>query len=411
MKREAILAVAVALQEFRVRQLAAYCGASPEQVEAALATVPGLVERTGPGRWRVVEPGAIRAAVGSAKPLESLHRTREPADSAVGRAKLMDRLVVAEETLIECGAERSPALRQVMAATARNNVLQVLAQLTPEQGPWWGLGEQGPSWRTESFSARIDAAGETAQPEIDPSRLRADFDLASLTGREAAGEPVTSDDLVRTAARLRDVLKIVADGRLDRLFRRFIELTIDLTGPAGLEPGGSARVRLLVALAWRHLHVAAAKDARQASERMLTILQHLEEERDKLAGRTAIDLYRFIEHLPDGLNRLVVYRDLLELLPSQMVCHRQKELLPDVLVEAVADSAASEHLERIATRLKDGLDHLPSSNPSERALIGTAAHVFNDVVQTSAHSDASLIHRSDQMRMQLVRLAEAQVRE
>src|SRR6516164_6813459 len=137
MRREVILAAAVALQEFRVHQLAAYCGATPDEVDAVLATVPGLVEPAGPHRWRVVEPGAVRAAVRSAEPPKSLQRTRrDPAADAVSRAGLTARLVVAEETLIECGTERSPALRQVMAATARNNVLQLLAQLTPEQGAW-----------------------------------------------------------------------------------------------------------------------------------------------------------------------------------------------------------------------------------------------------------------------------------
>jgi hypothetical protein len=409
MKASAILAAAVALQEFRVRQLAAYCGATPEEVEAALATAPGWIEPTGPQQWRVVEPDAIRTAVRSAETPESLQPTTEPATDAVSRARLIARLVVAEETLIECGTEESPALRQVMAATARNNVLQVLAQLTPEQGPWWNLEDPGPSWRTESFNSRIQAARETAQAEIALPRLRADFELASLTGREAAGEPVPADDLVRTAAWLRDVLKVIVDGRLDRLLQRFIDLAIGLAGPAGLgQPGASARTRLLVTLAWRRVRRAAELDARQASDRMLLILQQLQKERDKLAGRDTIGLYRVIEHLPDGLNRLVVYRDLLELLPSKMTCHHQKELLPDVVVEAVADSAASDHLAWIAGWLGDGLDQSPFD--SESALIGQAAHVFNDVVHTATDMDASLILRGDQMRMQLLSLAKAPAR-
>jgi hypothetical protein len=407
MRREVILAAAVALQEFRVHQLAAYCGATPHEVEAALATVPGLVEPTGPHRWRVVEPGAVRAAVSRAEPPKSLQRTRDPVVDALSRAGLTARLVVAEETLIECGTERSPALRQVMAATARNNVLQLLAQLTPEQGPWWGVDEPGSSWHTDSFSARIDAAGQTAPAEIALPRLRADFELASITGREAAGETVPADDLVRTAARLRDALKIIVDGRLDQLFQRFIDLTIGLLGPAGLNtPSEAARTRLLVALAWRRVRSVAALDVRQASERVLLILQLLQKERHELAGRTTIDLYRFIERLPDGWNRLVVYRDLLELLPSQLEYRRQQEPLPGVLVEAVADSRASDHLSRIATRLKDALDRSPFN--SESALIGEAAHVFNDVaVHTAADMDASVTWRSDQMRMQLLSLVDA----
>ena len=407
MRREAILAAAVALQEFRVDQLAAYCGATPDDVEAVLATVPCLVGPAGPQRWRVVQSGAIRAMIRSAEPQASVQRTRDAGADAVSRAGLTARLVLAEETLIECGTERSPTLRQVMAATARNNVLQLLAQLTPECGPWWGVEEPGSSWHTDSFSARIAAAGETAPAEIALPRLRADFELASITGREAGGVPVPADDLLRTAARLRDVLKIVVDGRLDQLFKRFIDLTVCLAGPAGLDaPSNSARTRLLVTLAWHRLRIVAARDVRQTSETVLLILQQLRKERNDLAGRTTIDLYRFIEHLPDGRNRLVVYRDLLELLPRQLVCHRQKELLPGVLVEAIADSRASDHLEWIATRLEDDLDRSPFR--SESALIGEAVHVFNDVaVHTAADMDASVIQRSDQMRMQLLSLVDA----
>jgi len=407
MRREAILAAAVALQEFRLHQLAAYCGATPEEVEAALATVRDLIEPTGPDRWRVAEPGAVRAALRGAEPPKSRRRTHDPAIDPVSRARLTARLVLAEETLIECGTERSPALRQVMAATARNNVLQLLAQLTPELGPWWCAEKSGSSWQTESFRARIHAAGETAAADIALPRLRADFELASITGREAAGEPVGADDLVRTAARLRDVLNIIVDGRLDQLFQRFIELTMGLAGPVWMDaPSKPARTRLLVALAWRRLRIVAAHDVRQASETVLLILQQLQKERNELGGRTTIDLYHFIEHLPDGWNRLVVYRDLLELLPRQLVCHRQKELLPGVLVEAIADSRASDHLARIATRLEDDLDRSPFK--SESALIGEAAHVFNDVaIHTAADMDASVLQRSDQMRMQLLSLVNA----
>jgi hypothetical protein len=285
-----------------------------------------------------------------------------------------------------------------MAATARNNVLQVLAQLTPERGPWWGVHESGGPPRAESFSARIDAAGETVQPEIALPRLRADFELASLTGREAAGEPVPPADM----------LKNIDDWRLDQLFQRFIDLAVDLADPAG--PAEPARIQLLVALAWRRVRIAAEHDTRQASDRMLQILQHLHPHQDpaQRPGRTAIDLYRVIERLPDGLNRLVVFGDLLELLPSRMVCRPLKELLPEVLVEAVADSAASDHLARIADRLKDGLDRSPFR--SESALIGEAVHVFNDVARGTDLDDDSLIQRSDQMRMKLLSLAKVSTR-
>jgi hypothetical protein len=397
MRTEAILAAAVALQVFRVRQLAAYCGATPAEVEAVLAAVPDLVKRTEAHGWCVVDAGAVRAAISTPEPPKSPQRTWDLASGALSRAGRTARLVVAEETLIECGTESSPELRQVMAATARNNVLQSLAQLTPEQGPWWE--EKASWWHTESFRTRIDAA-ETTPAEV--ARLRADLELASITGKEAAGEPVFADDLVRTATRLRDVLKIIEDGRLDQLFQRFIDLTMGLPNPAGLDaPGTPARIRLLVALAWRRLRIVAAQDVRQASETVLLILQQLPKERTELAG-----LYRFIEQLPDGWKRLVVYRDLLELLPRQLVCHRQRDLLPGVLIEAIADSRASDHLAQIATRLEDDLDRSPFR--SESALIGEAAHVFNDVaVHTAADMDASVIQRSDLMRSQLLSLVDA----
>ena len=167
MKKEAILAVAVALQEFGVRQLAAYCGASPEQVEAALATVPGLVEPAGPERWRGVEPGAIRAAVRARSRWSHSTGPAEPAASAVGRAGLVG----------PAGGRRGDTDRmrggEVPAAPPGNGGY-CPQQRAPGAGPAHpgartvveSSRSQDHRGRTESFTARIDAAGETARPEI-----------------------------------------------------------------------------------------------------------------------------------------------------------------------------------------------------------------------------------------------------
>jgi hypothetical protein len=400
MGRQKILAAALALHEFSPGRLAAFCGEDPDTVQDVLRTVPDLVEMA-PGRdCRVLDPATLRAAIKKSEPggPAVAERTRPRADGPDETA-LDARLVVAEETLVKCAAEESPMLRQVMAATARNNILQVIARIAPEQGPWWSIEPTGPRWASPA------APGD---PVIPPPRLRADFALATITEREAAGEPVSGDYLVGTAVDLGRVSNPRADKRLCKLFECFVDLAANLAEPAGLTAGDeSAPTRLLVALSWRRTRALAAQNVEWAAKTLVRLFQRLQEEHQPDHGPGAIDLYRFVEHLPDGWNRLVVYTDLLELLPRQFGCLTREDLLPGVLVEAVADAKTSIHLQGIAARLQDGLTRSPFR--SDSALIGEVAHVLYEVALTTADLDDTVLPRSDQMRRQLLSLVGAPV--
>ena len=234
-----------------------------------------------------------------------------------------------------------------------------------------------------------------------PLRLRMDFEVATITAKEAAGELVSANDLVWTASCFAELLERPADQRLEGLFQRFLDLSAALIAP------GDAPTRLLVALAWHHVRALVAHDVGQASKTLVVILRQLREEHIEQDDYAMMDLYRFVEHLPGGLKRLVVYRHLLELLPYPLSCRTGDDILPGVLVEAIADSETSTHLAGIASRLQTGLDRSPFK--SESALLGETAHVFHDVAVVAADRDESVLPRSDRMRRQLLEIAGARV--
>jgi nicotinamide mononucleotide (NMN) deamidase PncC len=118
-------------------------------------------------------------------------------------------------------------------------------------------------------------------------------------------------------------------------------------------------------------------------------------------------LFRFLGHLPDGRNRIEVYSDLLQIVPRQYEWQPKSEVVPGALIEAVADSPAASHLQRCATDLEAGLVQMPFQ--SESALIGLAAHMFQDFAARAAVFDEGVVLRSNQARAKLLGLADVKV--
>ncbi|MGH3991425.1 MAG: hypothetical protein ACRDSN_03065, partial [Pseudonocardiaceae bacterium] len=118
-------------------------------------------------------------------------------------------------------------------------------------------------------------------------------------------------------------------------------------------------------------------------------------------------LYQWLGHLPDGRDRVVVYADLLAILPRQCRWMAAAELLPGALVEAVTEPAATFRLGRCAAVLEHDLAHSPFG--SDAALIGQAAHVFQDLADQAASIDGTVLDRSDRTRSELLTLAKVPV--
>src|SRR5262249_56579182 len=85
-------------------------------------------------------------------------------------------------------------------------------------------------------------------------------------------------------------------------------------------------------------------------------------------------LFRVLDRSPDGQRRVAVYSGLLPLVPHGCRWHREAELLPGVVVEAVTDDRASRHLEDSARTLARGLTGFREARRS--ALLGQAAYVL-----------------------------------
>jgi hypothetical protein len=107
--------------------------------------------------------------------------------------------------------------------------------------------------------------------------------------------------------------------------------------------------------------------------------------------------------MPHDRLRLVVYTDLLDLLPRQLDVALTGQVLPGALVEAVAGTAASDHLRACAAAIETDLVHSPFR--SDSALIGQVVHVFQDLAVREADVDGSVVDRAERTRIELLSLA------
>jgi hypothetical protein len=390
-----VFAAAAALVEFSTTQLAAYSGTDPSTVQKVLSGVRDLVDLDARGRWRVLDLTAVRSLAAGAPGTGPRHPPRPTGDQR--RWSLEDRLVQAEETMIECSGEKSPALRRVMTTTARNRLLQVLARLLRSSTPWWRIEASDAVWRA------VGAA--TEMEELSPWRLRANLTLTTIIDSEAVGDAVSAECLTRTAMDISRVTASVTDARLTRLFEYLVDLTATLAGPAGLTAESeSAPARLLVALAWQRTRALAGVDVGRAAKTLVQVLRQLSQ-RPRTLDEHTIDFYRLVGRVPGG-RRVVVYRGLLDLLPHRATW-QSGDCQPGVLVETVTDPETSHQLENMARQLRDGLERSPFR--SESALIGGAAHVLHDVAMTTATRHRDILPRSDLLRRELLELAGIQV--
>ncbi|MFN2494640.1 MAG: hypothetical protein ABR608_01855 [Pseudonocardiaceae bacterium] len=399
MSVERVLAAAAALRDFTVDELAAFCDEQPPAIVAILDGARDRVERTGGdadpsvARWRVVDLDGLRRDL--AVRAEKSRRGQAPAAPRrfVG-ASSATRLLLAEQTLSECAAAESAAERRILVATAKNHLRQVVAGTLPGRRPWWSV---------ELSLQQVSEAIERHPDQLACTRLRLNVALAVLAECDAAGHRVPARDLMDTVLRFQGLTAVLEDPQLHGLVGRFFDLVM-----AQLVPRDRSSVpapdRLIAAVARRRVRAQVEHGVGAAMHSLVPLLENLGEQ-PGLAPEQG--LYQVLGRLPDGRDRVVVYTDLLQILPRQCAWQAAAELLPGALVEAVTEPAASTRLARCAEALEHDLAHSPFG--SDAALIGQAAHVFQDLADQAASLDGTVLVRSDRTRSELLTLAKAHV--
>jgi len=187
----------------------------------------------------------------------------------------------------------------------------------------------------------------------------------------------------------------------------FLDLARRLTG-ARAEPregDWSARpaARLLTALGWLQIRRQATKDRKQAADAVLKMLGDF----DSTLGPLPLTskLCTVVGELPDRQIEVLVYDDLLDMLPRHLRVSRSKEVIPDLLVLAIVGADASARLEGLAARIETEIDR--TKVMSDNGVLGVTAHVLADAAAEASAADETLRDRSDNVRTRILELAGA----
>ena len=382
MSAKRVLAAAVALREFSNEEIASYCDEPPDAIDAILTSAGDAVVRSpaDPNRWRVVEPTELRRMV--ARPGRRNAQRVTPDDDAE------DQLKFAERTLLRCGAERSGERRQVLVATAVNHLRQAVAGILRVDEPWWAV---------ELDSDQVDRGLRRYADPVTATRLRLGVTVARLAVDHVNRTPVPSGELIDTVTHLRsEAAEIGPDDRLDGLVRGFV----DLATAQVAAPPGQAVHQLVVAVARRRVALQAETDPGAAMAALEPLVRGLASPDGSARWD---DLYRTLGRSSDG-DHVVVYTDLLALLPREVRYDRCGEPLPGGLVEVVGDHAAADRLRHCAVTLESDLRM--GDIHSEAGLIGQAAQVFQ-LLADEVPDDDGIRSRGDAARSELNMLAMA----
>lgn len=407
MSIEQVLAAAAALRDFTVAELAAFCDEQPPAIVAILDAASGRVERTGGGadppasRWRVVDLDGLRRDLAARTKQSQPDRAARPRpDRATAEphqvvgAPATSRLLVAEQALSECAAAESATERRILVATAKNHLRQIVASELLERGPWWSV---------DLSLKRLGEAIERRPDEPKFIRLRLNVALACLAEYDATGHPVPARDLVDTVQRFQRLTSVLEDPLLRGLVGRFFDLVMAQLAPRD-RTSVPAPGRLIAAVAHRRVRAQVDRGVGAAMDALVPLLKNHCEQSEMACEQ---GLYQVLSHLPDGRDRVAVYTDLLQILPRQYTWRAGTELVPGAMVVAVTEPEATTHLAQSAQALEYDLVRSPFG--SDAALIGQAAHVFQELADQAASLDGTVLDRSDRTRSELLTLAKARV--
>lgn len=386
-----VLSAAAALQEFELRKIAAFCEASPSDILAILNDASDCITRvdTERPRWRVTDRAELRRRIKAAEPAVA----NEAAELL--HARLTDQLAVtrldyAEHTLLDWDEERPFEERRLRLTAASDALRQALAAMTGTDCPWWQL---------ELQPAGLDDTHVIDEDVTTVARLRLTADVAIITRENLVGRTLSTRDLVAASERVRDYRGCVDLAQIFDLASRFVDLVLRQAEPSDVEAAPS---RLLGALARRHVRALAERSLELGISDLVPLLKNVGRD-----GAHVPELYEELADLPSGQKRVVVYSDLLKLLPRHFGYQAATMRLPGTLTEAVVEGDTILQLQRRATRLEEDLVRSPYS--SERALIGSTVHTLQLLTEQEAQGDASLQSRADARCMELLKLAKVSV--
>lgn len=389
-----VLAAAAALREFDLDQVAAFCDEPSSVILTVLGEASECVVRVGsePTRWRVADAAELRRRIRAAEPQSA------PVVDDQLRARLSDRIAVtrldyAEQTLLDWDEQRPYEERRLRLAAANNALRQALATMTATGRPWWQL-----EVRPGGIAASGTAPGIGEEDALTAARLQFTVEVAFLTGQHLARRELSTPDLVAAAHRslacrgvdLRQLFDLVA---------RFVDLVLGQAAPTEAEPAPS---RLLAALARRHVRDLVDHSVEGGLCALVPLLENVGRD-----GGRSPELYEELAELPSGRKHIVVFTDLLELLPDQLRYRAEGTRLPGTLTEAVTEPDTTAQLRANAIQLEQDL--VLSPYPSDRALIGSAVHTLQWLTEREARVDRSLRDRSDARCAQLLHLATVSV--
>jgi hypothetical protein len=391
MSSRRVLGAAAALREFTIDQVGVFCDEEPQDIVRILEQAGDRLRRipADPAdppeadRWLVVDLAGLRRdlALTDQGPTESLP-TRRALDAHEATTTRLD---LAEESLAECASEPTAAGRRILVSTAQNHLRQVVAQAFDRRTSWWSL-ELSP----ETVRAELQ---EHPAPSTGP-RLELDVAMAQLAECDATGHRVSMHELLRTVARVEQLAPLLDELRLAPLVERFVDL---VTGQVSVGAALAAPQRLITALTRRRARARVGQGLGQAIHDLFPILRSLADDENHQ------QLYTLLDQRPDGRHHVVVYVDLLALLPRHLQCSTGPERLSGTLVEAVTEPAASTRLNGYARELAHDL--VESSFRNDKSLIGATMQVFQKLAERDGVQDETMQARCDNTRHELFNLA------
>jgi len=386
-----VLSAAAALRDFDLDQVAAFCDEPTSVIRSVLAEASDCFVRVGAesARWRVVDQAELRRRIRASEP------STAPEVDEQTRERLTDRIAVtrldyAEHTLLDWDEERPYEERRLRLTAANNALRQALATMTSSRRPWWQLDV-----RPGEFGVPGRVQGEGEADALTVARLQLTVEVAFLTRENMAGQALSTPDLVAAAQRLLACRRTVDLQQLSDLVARFVDLVLTQAAPTELEAAPS---RLLAALARRHVRELLGDSLERGLCALVPLLQNVGRD-----GGSTPALYQELADLPSGRTQVVVFTDLLELLPEKFRYRAEATWLPGTLTEAVTEPDTTAQLRANATWLEQDLVRSPY--PSDRALIGSVVHTLQSLTEREARLDSSLRDRSDARCSHLLRLA------
>jgi hypothetical protein len=226
----------------------------------------------------------------------------------------------------------------------------------------------------------------------------------------AIGTPETtdsSDDLRLVARDMFDLADNMDDAEYTSLLVHFLDTARRLTDARTTleDRDWTARpaARLFTALGWLQIRRQAVRDGKQAADAALRLLGDFYSTTGfrSLANR----LCTVVQERPDRNLEVLVYDDLLDMLPRHLRVSRSKEVIPDLLVLAIVGADASARLSSLAERIEQEIDR--ARVVTDSGVLGVTAHVLADAAIEASKADETIIDRSDGVRTRILELAGA----